>query len=112
MARINLDHIRHAYGAKAKAKILGVNAKARVKAGTSGVKAAVCVGRCGRLGKSGEPGNPGDPTGPGIGSEIAGLSSEERRELKMKCPSVVANPAAYNRDAVQVCRVLAQLAGL
>ena len=55
---------------------------------------------------------PVEPGGTGIGNEIASLSATERRELKRKCGAVLSNPAAYNRDAVQVCRVLAQLAGL
>jgi hypothetical protein len=68
----------------------------------------------------GDPGNPGNPNDPGnrnnppggIDDGIAALSAHERDQLKKRCVSVLSNPAAYNRDAVQVCRVLAQLAGL
>lgn len=104
-------------GAKAKVGLggpTGLNARASAKVGTGGanVKVGLSLGGPGTGGPDG-PGGPGGPgTSTGIGRELAGLSSFERAQLKKKCASVLASPGAYNRDAVQVCRVLAQLAGL
>jgi hypothetical protein len=113
---------RHGNLLKSKAVVAlgGLKAKVGAKVGTGGIdlKIGLSIGgkKPGGPGGPGGPGIPGGPGGPGtpggIGNEIAGLSSHERLELKRKCVSVRSSPASYSRDAVQVCRVLAQLAGL
>jgi hypothetical protein len=103
----------------------GLKAKvgAKVDLKPVSVKVGISLGgkkRPGTPGTPGTPGNPGNPNDPGnpnnppggIDDGIAALSVHERNQLKKRCISVLSNPAAYNRDAVQVCRVLAQLAGL
>lgn len=96
----------------------GLKAKVGAKVATSGigVKVAISLGgkkprTPGNPGNPNNPGNPGTPPG-GIGAEVASLSASERTRLQKRCVSVMSNPTAYNRDAVTVCRVLAQLAGL
>jgi hypothetical protein len=123
-----------------KGKLLSANAKVRlghaaalkatagINAGTSGVDAGVKVslgvfssgvpgtgGGSGGAGNgNGNSGNSGNIAGNdrGISHEIAGLSDSERRQLARKCPSVLSSPANYSADAVRVCRVVGQLAGL
>lgn len=117
---------RHGNLLKGKAFVgLGaLKVKAAAKVGTKGVGVEVGISLGGNRprtpGNPGNPGNPGDPNNPGnpgtppggIGNEIASLSSYERAQLKKRCVSVLSKPASFNRDAVQVCRVLAQLAEL
>jgi hypothetical protein len=103
----------------------GIKAKALAKVGTGGVavKVGILIGGRKHHGPGGPgepgqpPGNPGTPgntgTPPsGVSNEIASLSDGERKQLKKRCVSVLSNPAAYSGDAVTVCRVLAQLAGI
>ena len=116
-------------------KILDANAKLRLgsaaglkttavaDAGKSGVNANVSLGLGLRNGAgagagsgngnagSGNSGN-SSASNAGISREIAGLSASERRQLMRKCPSVLSSPASYSADAVRVCRVVGQLAGL
>lgn len=73
-------------------------------------------------GIGGAPGAPGAPGGPGgIGAPGAGLSTgqiaqsvdalspQERARLARKCKDVLANPGAFSRETVAVCRVVASL---
>ena len=110
--------------ANAKIRLGGTAAlKARANAGTNGVKVQVALG-LGLL-NGGSPGGPGNGNGGNngnnggnngnngaIGREIASLSASERRQLMRKCPSVLSSPASYSAEAVRVCRVVGQLAGL
>lgn len=100
-------------GSKAKAKVgLSGPAKTKAKVGakvaTKSVGAKVAVPSDGSDGGGYDVGSNDDS----IGNELAGLSSYERLRLKRKCVYVLSSPASFNRDAVQVCRVLAQSAGL
>lgn len=99
----------------------GLKAKVGAKVATSGIGVKIAISLGGKKPRTpGNPGNPGNPNNPGnpgtppggIGAEVASLSASERTRLQKRCVSVMSNPAAYNRDAVTVCRVLAQLAGL
>lgn len=91
-------------GAKTKVGLGGPSAL-KAKVGTTvrtdsvGVKVGLSAGN--------NDGGGGDDGG--ISHEIAGLSSYERLQLKRKCAYVLSSPASFNRDAVQVCRVLAGL---
>ena len=96
----------------------GVKAKAGTKVGLNGADLNVAISISGKRPGTGGPGGPGGGQGPGgtgnpgsISREISSLSPSERKTLKRKCPSVLESPAAYNRDTVRVCRVLAELAG-
>jgi hypothetical protein len=106
-----------------------LKAKAGANVGTSGanVRVSLLLGLNGRHhpgpgggpgsgtgGDDGDNGNNGNNggTNAGISREIAALSNSERRELKRKCPAVLSSPASYTADAVRVCRVISQLAGL
>jgi hypothetical protein len=119
-----IDEHGNLLNGKALIALGGIKAGAGTKVGLNGAALNVGLSIDGtHSGGSGGPGNPGGGNGggPGAGNgpgnpggishEIASLSPSERRTLKKKCSSVLANPVAYNRDAIQVCRVLAQLAG-
>jgi hypothetical protein len=114
-----LDQNGMLLGANARAMLGGPNglkAKIGANAGTSGVNVNLGLSVGGNNGGPGGPGGPGTPGGPGSQTSIAGkisaMSPGERRELKKKCGAVLASPSSYDRDAVLVCRVLAQLTGL
>jgi hypothetical protein len=89
--------------------LLGLNG--RHHPGPGGGPGSGTGGDDGDNGNNGNNGNNGG-TNAGISREIAALSNSERRELKRKCPAVLSSPASYTADAVRVCRVISQLAGL
>ena len=96
---------------------VSLEANGGANAGTtgSGGNANVALSRNGGSGNNNGGSNNGsgaNGTNLGISQEIASLTAGERRSLTRKCPAVLSNPAAYTRDAVRVCRVVAQLAGL
>ena len=92
----------------------GLKAKLGTRVGTVGAVVNVSLG--GKHKPSGNGGNDGNSDGSlndrGVGAAVAALSGGERRELRRKCPSVLATPASYDPDAVRVCRVLVQLSGI
>jgi len=96
----------------------GLTTKVGAKVGTSGavVQIGLSLGNIHHPGNGNNGSNTGGSNGSTISgtlnSAVAGLSADERGELKRKCPSVLISPASYTRDAVRVCQVLSQLSGL